>query len=419
MEIISREVIHSLWGGQHVGWKYKGSNGLSGGMLMMWDRRVVECKEECVGHFTLACTFQNVEDSWVWAFGGVYGPNEEVERRALWDELAGLMRVWEVPWWNEEVFGDIGRKKELLGDIQDLDELAESRGLDQEEKIRKVDKLKDLENTLYNRVEVLRINGALSDDPVEPISLVGGVYKIVSKVLANRMRTVLGKVISYSQNAFIGGRQILDSVLIANECVDSRMKSGVPSVLCKLDLEKAYDHVNWDFVLYLLHRCGFGGRWRAWIEWCIKTVRFSILVNGSPKGFFNSSRGIRQGDPLSPLLFVLVMEALSKMVNATVDQGLLTGFSVGNRVLSELMVSHSLFADDTLIFCEDSIEQIRYVRLILLCFEAVSGLRVNLGKSKIVVIGEVENIGGLANILGLRALFASWWSGGRSRSVVV
>jgi hypothetical protein len=179
----------------------------------------------------------------------------------------------------------------------------------------------------------------------------------------------------------------------ANECVDSRMRS---SVLCKLDLEKAYDHVNWDFVLYLLQRCGFGERWRAWIEWCILSVRFSILVNGSPEGFFNSSRGIRQGDPLPPLLFVLVMEALSKMVSATVEQGILYGFSVGTRALSELVVSYSLFADDTLIFCEASSKQILYVRLILFCFEAVSGLRVNLGKSVIVAIGEVENIGALA-----------------------
>jgi hypothetical protein len=123
-------------------------------------------------------------------------------------------------------------------------------------------------------------------------------------------------------------------------------------------------------------------------------------VKGSPKGFFNSSRRIRQGDPLSPLLFVLVMEALSKMVNATVEQGLLSGFSVGTRAFSELVVSHSLFTDDTLIFCEASSEQILYVRLILLCFEAVSGLRVNLGKSVIVAIGEVENIGALASILG-------------------
>ena len=95
------------------------------------------------------------------------------------------------------------------------------------------------------------------------------------------------------------------------------------------------------------------------------SVRFSILVNGTPEGFCNSSRGIRQGDLLSPLLFVLVMEAFSRIVNAIVEQGLLSGFSVGERIFLDLVVSHSLFADDTLILCEACLEQIRYVRLIL------------------------------------------------------
>ena len=116
----------------------------------------------------------------------------------------------------------------------------------------------------------------------------------------------------------------------------------------------------------MLHRCGFGERWKEWIEWCISSVRFFILVNETLEGFFNSSQGIRQEDPLSLLLFVLAMEDLSRMVNATIEQGLLTSFPMGGRVFLNLVVSHSLFADDTLIFYEAHTEQICYVRLILL-----------------------------------------------------
>ena len=90
-----------------------------------------------------------------------------------------------------------------------------------------------------------------------PIRLVGGMYKIISKVLANCLRRVAHSLISDSRNAFVKGRQILDSVLIASECIDSRMKSGMPGVICKLDIEKAYDHVNWNFLMYLLRWCGF------------------------------------------------------------------------------------------------------------------------------------------------------------------
>ena len=146
---------------------------------------------------------------------------------------------------------------------------------------------------------------------LRPISLVGSLYKILSKVLANRIKGVMNQVISKSQNAFVEGCQILDAVLIANELVDSSLRRKKCGLVCKLDIEKAYDSINWEFLYQVLGRMGFGSRWLTWTKWCIPTASFSILINGSPASFFPSTRGLRQGDPLSPYLFVSVWKRLA------------------------------------------------------------------------------------------------------------
>ena len=235
---------------------------------------------------------------------------------------------------------------------------------------------------------------------LRPISLVGGLYKILSKVLANRIKRVMDKVISKSQNAFVEGRQILDAVLIANELVDSSLRRKKGRLVCKLDIEKAYDSISWEFLYKVLDKMGFGSRWLSWMKWCISTASFSVIINGAPVGFFQSSRGLRQGDPLSPYLFVIGMEVLSCLINRAVDGNYLSGIRVTNGKGEDLAISHLLYADDTLIFCEDDLEQLKFLSWILMWFEAMSGLKINLAKSEIIPIGPVNNLVELATELG-------------------
>ncbi|RVX03319.1 putative ribonuclease H protein [Vitis vinifera] len=141
----------------------------------------------------------------------------------------------------------------------------------------------------------------------------------------------MGKLVSNSQNAFVEGRQILDAVLVANEAIDSRKRSVGTGLVCKLDIEKAYDHVNWRFLMSVLEKMGFGPKWRKWIFCCISTVRMAVLVNGTPTDFFSTFRGLRQGDPLSPYLFVLIMEALSSLISRAEENGFIRGFKATGR----------------------------------------------------------------------------------------
>lgn len=115
---------------------------------------------------------------------------------------------------------------------------------------------------------------------------------MVSKVLASRLREVLGETISLSQVAFVKNRQILNAVLVANVVVEDAKKSNKSGLVFKID----FKHVEWRFVHDVLERKGFGGRWRSWIRGCLESVNFSIMINGRPRGKFTVTRGVRQGD---------------------------------------------------------------------------------------------------------------------------
>ncbi|XP_019418409.1 PREDICTED: uncharacterized protein LOC109329191 [Lupinus angustifolius] len=217
-----------------------------------------------------------------------------------------------------------------------------------------------------------------------PISLVGCIHKLISKLLVGRLKRVIHSVISDCQTAFIKGRNIMDGVVIANEIIDqARKKKDGNCFIFKVDFEKAYDSVNWSFLLYMLERMGFCFKWRNWIKSCLQSNSFSILVNGSPTSEFRMARGLRQGDPIAPFLFLIVAEGLGGIMRSAVSKKIFTGYSVGR---DEIVISHLQYADDTLLIGENSADNIMVLKSILKCFELVSGLKINFHKSSFIGI---------------------------------
>jgi len=214
-----------------------------------------------------------------------------------------------------------------------------------------------------------------------PISLVGSMYKILAKVLANRLRMVVGKVISETQTTFVKDRHILDGVLIANEVVDEACKLKKDLLLFKVDFEKTHDSVDWNYLDTVMGKMAFPILWQKWIKECVSNA--SILVNGSPTDEFPLGRGLRQGDPLSPFLFLLAVEGLNIMMSAMVNQNLFEGYKVGSN--NSMVVFDLQFADDTLLLGVQSWANVRALRAVLVLFEEMSGLKVNF--HKILLVG--------------------------------
>nr|GEY74181.1 RNA-directed DNA polymerase, eukaryota, reverse transcriptase zinc-binding domain protein [Tanacetum cinerariifolium] len=161
-----------------------------------------------------------------------------------------------------------------------------------------------------------------------PISSIGSSYKIIAKILANRLVTVLGDIVNEVQSAFIVDRQILDGSFILNELVQWCKSKKKQSVIFKVDFEKAYDSVRWDYLDEIMKNFSFGEKWCGWIQGCLRSSKGSVIVNGSHTKEFQFHKGLKQGDPLSPFLFILVMMSLYISFQRVVDAGSKVGGSM-------------------------------------------------------------------------------------------
>jgi hypothetical protein len=182
-----------------------------------------------------------------------------------------------------------------------------------------------------------------------PISLCNISYKIISKILANRLKNVLLKIISPLQSAFVPNRNIQDNSILAHELIHTfKNKKGKKGFMfLKMDMEKAFDQMEWLFLLAIMKKLGFNDTWLGWIEACISSSSFSILINGSLFGMISPARGLRQGDPLSPFLLILGSEVFSRLMIHEASLGHINGIKIARN---NPAIHHLLFVDDLLIF---------------------------------------------------------------------
>ncbi|GJV32268.1 RNA-directed DNA polymerase, eukaryota [Tanacetum coccineum] len=212
-----------------------------------------------------------------------------------------------------------------------------------------------------------------------PISLIGCIYKVVTKILATRLSLVISDLVSDVQTAFLPNRQILDGPFIINELLARCHHKKQQAMIFKVDFAKAYDSVRWDYLDAILNSFGFGSKWRLWIRGTLHSSMASILVNGSPTSEFKFFRGLKQGDPLAPYLFILIMESLHLSFSRIVEEGVFTGIKIDSSVT----LSHLFYADDAIFIGEWSRGNLNSITHMLSCFSLLSGLSINLQKSQL------------------------------------
>ncbi|KAJ3671646.1 hypothetical protein LUZ60_007725 [Juncus effusus] len=245
-----------------------------------------------------------------------------------------------------------------------------------------------------NRLDLCKINkasitlipkkeGANKIDEFRPISVISTPIKIISKLLADRLQPLLPQIIHSHQTAFIKNRSIAETFIVTREVANFFKKRKIPAVLMKIDFKKAFDNIAWSYLMRLLKAKGFPDLWIMWIHNILLSSSSSIKVNGTSSEFFYHQRGVRQGDPLSPMLFNIAVDVLQDIIKK-IDHLFLKSYPLETQILQ--------YADDTIIAIEAHPENLKLLSIALDIFTEISGLEINWAKSSFIPIGIPEHL---------------------------
>jgi hypothetical protein len=208
-------------------------------------------------------------------------------------------------------------------------------------------------------------------------------------VAVNRLTGIADKVISLSQTAFMPGRNIMEGVIMLHETIHELHRKKMNGIILKHNFEKAYDKVNWEFLQQTLRIKGFSEKWCTWIDQFVSKGSVAIKVNDNIGRYFQSEKGLRQGYPLSPLLFNLVADMLNLLISRAKEEGQINGL-VPHLIGGGISILQ--YVDDTIIFMEENLEQTTNMKLLLCAFEKLSGLKINFHKSELFCYGQAREM---------------------------
>ncbi|GKD91058.1 RNA-directed DNA polymerase, eukaryota, reverse transcriptase zinc-binding domain protein [Tanacetum coccineum] len=277
-------------------------------------------------------------------------------------------------WHNNIKINDHNKRLDALNDLKVIDKKIDDSSANENDRENRIKLLQDIDNLdnleahdLIQKAHIKwDIEGANSSvftlipkvsNPMQikdfrPISLIGIHYKIIAKIIANRLSKVIDRIV-----------------------IDWFKKIKKKMLIFKVDFEKAFYSVSWKNLDFVLLSLGFGSKWRSWIRACLHSSRASILINGSPTFEFSIKHGLRQGDPLSPFLFIFVMEGLHCAMSNVVSTGLIRGIKIGS---SDITLSHLFYADDVIITIDWNSGDLDNIIRVLHVFYLASGLKINI-----------------------------------------